>query len=168
LTIIIQEGFVMASYQFKRFIVVLVIVVAAAVVLFGVTAALGEFSGLESMIGSAAHTVCESGQPACDFSSIQAAVDAANGGDVIKVASGIYTGSISGRRHRTMATGLPSLKLFIFRRNLPFKGDMTLPLANHLIPEPILPSLTPVVTAGFCWSPGLSASPCQAWTSAVA
>lgn len=82
----------MASYQFKRFIVVLVIVVAAAVVLFGVTAALGEFSGLESMIGSAAHTVCESGQPACDFSSIQAAVDAANGGDVIKVASGIYTG----------------------------------------------------------------------------
>jgi hypothetical protein len=36
--------------------------------------------------------VCPAGPPTCDYSSVQTAVDAANSGDLIKVASGIYTG----------------------------------------------------------------------------
>jgi hypothetical protein len=36
--------------------------------------------------------VCPSGPPACDFATVQAAVDAAGHGDVIKVATGVYTG----------------------------------------------------------------------------
>jgi hypothetical protein len=36
--------------------------------------------------------VCLSGPPTCDYATAQAAVDAANPGDVIKVATGVYTG----------------------------------------------------------------------------
>jgi hypothetical protein len=36
-------------------------------------------------------TVCSAGPPLCDYNTIQAAVDAAQGGDVIKVAAGNYT-----------------------------------------------------------------------------
>ena len=38
------------------------------------------------------HTVCNDGPPACNFTSVQAAVDAAAEGDVVKVAAGHYTG----------------------------------------------------------------------------
>lgn len=41
---------------------------------------------------SDALTVCAAGPPDCQYTSIQAAVDAASDGDVIKVASGTYTG----------------------------------------------------------------------------
>jgi uncharacterized repeat protein (TIGR01451 family) len=37
------------------------------------------------------HTVCTAGPPDCDFSTVQAAVDAAGQGDLIKVAHGTYT-----------------------------------------------------------------------------
>jgi parallel beta-helix repeat protein len=37
-------------------------------------------------------TVCPSGPTTCDYATIQAAVDAAHEGDVIKVATGVYTG----------------------------------------------------------------------------
>lgn len=36
-------------------------------------------------------TVCPAGPPACEYTSIQAAVDAASHGDVIKIAAGVYT-----------------------------------------------------------------------------
>jgi hypothetical protein len=36
--------------------------------------------------------VCPSGSPTCDYASVQAAVDAASPGDLIKVATGVYTG----------------------------------------------------------------------------
>jgi uncharacterized repeat protein (TIGR01451 family) len=36
--------------------------------------------------------VCPGGPPTCDYATVQAAVDAANPGDVIKVATGVYTG----------------------------------------------------------------------------
>lgn len=36
--------------------------------------------------------VCKEGPPICDYAIVQDAVDAANGGDVIKIATGIYTG----------------------------------------------------------------------------
>jgi hypothetical protein len=37
---------------------------------------------------AAEHTVCSVGPPTCTFTSVQAAVDAAGDGDVIKVATG--------------------------------------------------------------------------------
>lgn len=37
-------------------------------------------------------TVCPDGPPACDYATIQAAVDAASDGDIVKVASGTYSG----------------------------------------------------------------------------
>ena len=37
-------------------------------------------------------SVCSSGPPTCDYISVQAAVNAANPGDLIKVATGVYTG----------------------------------------------------------------------------
>jgi hypothetical protein len=45
-----------------------------------------------SVAFAASHTVCLAGPPTCDYSTIQAAVDAAGDGDVIKVAAGTYTG----------------------------------------------------------------------------
>jgi hypothetical protein len=39
---------------------------------------------------TANHTVCPEGPPTCDFAVIQAAVDAAQPGDLIKVAAGVY------------------------------------------------------------------------------
>jgi hypothetical protein len=48
-------------------------------------------------------TVCPAGPPACDYASIQAAVDAASDGDVVKVAGGIYRDVHS----RSAPTGYP-------------------------------------------------------------
>jgi hypothetical protein len=41
---------------------------------------------------AASFVVCPDGPPACDYATIQAAVDAASDGDVIKVVGGVYTG----------------------------------------------------------------------------
>jgi hypothetical protein len=41
---------------------------------------------------AASFMVCPDGPPACDYDTIQAAVDAASDGDVIKVVGGVYTG----------------------------------------------------------------------------
>ncbi len=41
---------------------------------------------------AAVWTVCLDGPPACDFDTVQEAVDAANDGDLVKVATGVYTG----------------------------------------------------------------------------
>ncbi len=63
-----------------------------------VTSAAGE-SATGPLIGppprekvpTAVHTVCLAGPPACQYSSVQAAVDAAGPDDVIKVAAGVYS-----------------------------------------------------------------------------
>jgi hypothetical protein len=45
-----------------------------------------------SVAFASSYTVCPAGPPTCDYSTIQAAVDAAGDGDVIKVAAGTYIG----------------------------------------------------------------------------
>jgi len=52
----------------------------------------GQDSGSPARAAPAADlTVCPAGPPACDYASVQAAVDGASPGDVIKVAAGTYT-----------------------------------------------------------------------------
>jgi len=56
------------------------------------------------VVRAASHTVCPAGPPACDYSTIQAAVDAAGDGDVIRVAAGAYAGV----QARPVPAGYPS------------------------------------------------------------
>jgi uncharacterized repeat protein (TIGR01451 family) len=65
---------------------------------------LGSPSARPLVARAASHTVCVAGPPDCDYSTIQDAVDAAGDGDVIKVASGTYTG-VQGR---PVPAGYPS------------------------------------------------------------
>lgn len=53
---------------------------------------LGDFGPLPLMARAGSHTVCPAGPPACDYRTIQEAVDAAGAGDTIKVAASVYTG----------------------------------------------------------------------------
>jgi pectin methylesterase-like acyl-CoA thioesterase len=52
-------------------------------------------SGPPVLTRAANYTVCTAGPPTCDYSTIQAAVDASLSGDTIIVASGIYTENVS-------------------------------------------------------------------------
>ncbi|MCP4539995.1 MAG: hypothetical protein GY832_22885 [Chloroflexi bacterium] len=57
--------------------------------------ALGSGSALVTAAPSAEWRVCAAGSPACTHTTVQAAVDAASDGDVIKVATGVYTGVLA-------------------------------------------------------------------------
>lgn len=59
-----------------------------------VSAILNYFAGLSPsrvLAQSTSITVCPAGPPTCNHQTIQSAVDAAGEGDVIKIATGIYT-----------------------------------------------------------------------------
>ena len=73
---------------FAAFMVGLGLVLALLWALEG-RAALGLEPGLDVASPSVERQVCLSG---CAYSSVQDAVDAANNGDVVKVAQGVYTG----------------------------------------------------------------------------
>jgi hypothetical protein len=69
----------------------LTFVVAAVVFLFLFFAFAGRIASTDASAAAELH-VCLAGPPTCDFNTIQAAVDAAQPGDMIKVAGGEYVG----------------------------------------------------------------------------
>ena len=58
---------------------------------------------------SATLTVCKEGEPTCGFDSVQAAIDAASNGDLIKVAEGVYTENLIISKTVTFEGGYESL-----------------------------------------------------------
>lgn len=72
----------------KQTLMALILVLGLVLVLWALNLGVGV-----PMARAASFTVCPAGPPTCDYSTIQAAVDAANGGDTIFVATGTYTGS---------------------------------------------------------------------------
>ena len=63
--------------------------------LAGLTLALVVGFGRGRPVQAATLTVCPSGPPTCQYSSIQAAINAASNGDTIQIAAGTYTGSLT-------------------------------------------------------------------------
>jgi hypothetical protein len=62
---------------------------------------------------AASYTVCPEGPPTCDYATIQAAVDAANDGNVIKVATGVYTDVHMRPRNDVTTTGVVTQVIYI-------------------------------------------------------
>ena len=69
--------------------------------------------------------VCPAGPPTCDYASVQAAVDAADDGDVVKVAAGVYTG-VSARAGVT--------QVVYISKTVTIRGGYT--TANWTTPDP--------------------------------
>jgi hypothetical protein len=83
-------------------------------------------SQLEATNLAAIHTVCTEGFPTCDFASLQGAVDAAGGGDLIKVAAGTYT-DIHVRNNYT--------QVVYISKTLTIQSGYT--TTNWLVPDPL-------------------------------
>lgn len=73
----------------KRAVVINLVCLAAVGAIAGLLAL---FSHAVALAQPGVHTVCPAGPPTCDYDNVQAAVDAAGSGDVIKIAAGAYTG----------------------------------------------------------------------------
>ena len=72
------------------------------------------------------YTVCPDGPPACDFSVIQEAVDAATTGDVIQIAEGVYT-------QINHYVGLA--QIVYLNKTITLKGGYTIPFTDP--PDPV-------------------------------
>ncbi len=64
-------------------------------------------TGLEllSILVNSTYRVCTSGPPACDYQSIQEAMDTADEGDLIQVAEGIYNETVLLNKELTLEGG---------------------------------------------------------------
>lgn len=75
-----------------RVLLVSTAILLAFIATLGLLTALGARSRVAVAQANSTWTVCPAGPPACQFAVTQDAVDAATDGDVIKVATGVYTG----------------------------------------------------------------------------
>ena len=86
---------------------------------------------------AADRTVCPAGPPTCDYASVQAAVDAANPGDVIKVAAGDYTDihsrTVPAGYHNPPASGYITQVVYI-SKTVTVRGGYT--TASWTTPDP--------------------------------
>jgi len=70
--------------------------VGSFIISLALTLSLGLFVNLVKVRAtSSTYTVCPAGPPTCNYRTIQAAVDAASEGDVIKIATGTYTDTLN-------------------------------------------------------------------------
>ena len=77
--------------------------------------------------------VCPAGPPTCDHATVQAAVDAANDGDVIKVATGTYSGVNVRPRNDVTTTGVVTQVVYI-SKSVTIRGGYT--AGNWVTPDP--------------------------------
>jgi parallel beta-helix repeat protein len=75
---------------------------------------------------AASVTVCPQGPPVCNFNSIQAAVDIAGNGDIIKVAAGTYTDLHVRPRNDILTTGVVTQIVYL-NKSVTIRGGYTAP-----------------------------------------
>ena len=97
-------------------------------------AALGWLVGPTAVAHADEFTVCPAGPGTCDYANIQDAVDAAQDGDVIKIAAGQYTDLHIRPRHDISATGYVTQVVYI-SKSLTLRGGYTSSFTEA--PDPI-------------------------------
>jgi hypothetical protein len=117
--------------QFERLINVYIVLILGVGLALFLLWALGCANAAPPAAQAASYTVCSAG---CDFSTIQAAVDAARDGDVIKVAEGIYADVHAKPRNDFVATGVVTQVVYI-SKTVTIQGGYT--TTNWATPYPI-------------------------------
>lgn len=117
--------------KIKRARIMLVFGLGFTLTLFGL---LHNLPGGTLSVQAASYTVCPAGPPTCDFNTIQAAVDAAKNGDIIKVAAGTYT-DVHERPRRDIVVGGVVNQVVYIDKSVTVQGGYT-PLNFSAPPNP--------------------------------
>ncbi len=91
-------------------------------------------------------TVCVEGPSTCSYASIQAAVDAAATGDVIKVAAGTYT-TVTMRPRNDITTTGDVTQVVYLTKTVTIRGGYT---TTNSFADPPDPVANPTISAGSC------------------